>query len=188
MGKWIAIAIMVLYSCGKKHAEVSNDNIAKADSLYNKASLLITKNQLHQKDDELAFDLLNQAIELNPINVNYNLNRAAVKINLLMFESAIEDLEIVLRSDPKNILALLNVALCNNHLKQYEKSMIYSTRAIDINPSYGYAYYIRSDSHLYQNQMDDMCDDLDKAWRYKYAPAANRISQYCNKNIKKLTF
>lgn len=188
MAKWLAIASILLLGCYGQPIKETAENLEVADSLYKKAVPFITKNQLHQKDDELAFDLLNRAVILDPSNMAYRLDRAAVKINLLLFEEAIDDLEKVLRRDSNNVFALLNVALCYNHLEMYDRSLEYSTKAIQIHPSFGYAYFIRSDSHLYKNELDKMCSDLNKAFQYKYAPAANRISRYCNQKIKNFTF
>jgi len=189
MEKWLAITIiLMLLACNPIHDKVNNKNNQAADSLFHLATSLITTNAQEPKDDPRALMYLNKAIKLNPNESNYHLNRGAAKINLLLFEEAISDFKFVLEKDASNVNALINIAMCYNHIGAYDQAIVYSSKAINLNDNMGYAYYVRSDSYLYKNDYDNLCKDLDASFKRNYTPAANRISNYCNKKIKHLTF
>lgn len=192
MEKWYSIVCLLLIgvACNSHPSTtaISAKKQQKADSLFQLASTQITQNQNELKDDPLALKYLDEAIQLNPHKIDFYLNRGAAKINLLMYQEAISDFEVVLAKDSTNVNALLNTGLCYNHLKNYNQGIAYATKAIKQNDQLGYAYYVRSDGYLYLNDIDKLCKDLEAAMKRNYQPAIQRMSMYCNKNIKHLKF
>lgn len=135
MAKWYSIVALVLvFSCKNKiEPNLTSKQLKTADSLYNLATKFITKHPDTLLNDVYALQLLDKAIAINKLNVNYLLDRGAAKINLLMYKQAIFDFDNVITLMPNNERTYLNAALCHNQLQQFDISIAKSTKTIQIN-------------------------------------------------------
>lgn len=189
----VMCAISLVYPSCSIPTVPSQQNTQTADSLYQQAAQYITSDPNNLKDDVKALSILNQAIDIVDNNPRYYIDRGAAKINLLLFQEAIADFEQAIRIEPKNAISYANVALCYNQLAQYDRAIVQADKAIALNPQMGYAYYLRSESHLYKGDTLLMCNDLAQAMNFNFTAAADRIFRYCNNSnnnqkIKMLKF
>lgn len=53
------------------------------------------------------------------------------------------------------------------------------TKAIEVKPDYGEAYYYRALSENYSGKKEESCKDFKKAIDYKYEKAAAKMAEVC---------
>lgn len=181
--------VLLLTACNSTQSKMVSDSTnAKVDSLLTLATSHLTMHQNDLKKDEIAEELLTEALSYNSSSIDVLIQRGAARINLLRFQDALSDFEKVLTLDPENSTALTNTALCYNHLKEFDKAITYAEKSIQYNANIGYTYYVLSDSYLYKNDIDNLCKSLKLAAEYNYKPALNRMGLYCKTNFKNLKF
>ena len=113
---FILILVVFFAACDFKTAEYY---LSAAESLSDKGEYLE------------ANKLLDKAIEKNNQYWGAYINRGANKSLLNDFEGAIEDYQIVLKSDKKNTLALFNIANNYKRLEEYQKAVDYYNEAFN---------------------------------------------------------
>lgn len=182
-----AVALLLVLGCiapkQKTTSQLTTNNVAKADSLYQIAGQLMLKNEQPK-----ALVLLNKAIQLNPQNANYYLDRGAAKINLLLYQEGLSDLKEALNRNLINekvyvnmAVAQNNIAIETNNLSHLDTAIVYSTKAIQLNNNFGFAYYIRGESFLFKGDTISLCNNLSKALKTGFNEAMPRILKYCSK-------
>lgn len=183
-----AVALLLVLGCMAPKQKTTNlpkttNNVAKADSLYQIAGQLMLKNEQPK-----ALVLLNKAIQLNPQNANYYLDRGAAKVNLLLYQEGLSDLKEALNRNLINekvyvnmAVAENNIAIETNNLSHLDTAIVYSTKAIQLNNNFGFAYYIRGESFLFKGDTISFCNNLSKALKTGFNEAMPRILKYCSK-------
>ena len=180
-----AVALLLVLGCMAPKQKTTNlpkttNNVAKADSLYQIAGQLMLKNEQPK-----ALVLLNKAIQLNPQNANYYLDRGAAKVNLLLYQEGLSDLKEALNRNLINekvyvnmAVAENNIAIETNNLSHLDTAIVYSTKAIQLNNNFGFAYYIRGESFLFKGDTISLCNNLSKALKTGFNEAMPRILKY----------
>ncbi len=183
-----AVALLLVLGCMAPKQKTTNlpkttNNVAKADSLYQIAGQLMLKNEQPK-----ALVLLNKAIQLNPQNANYYLDRGAAKVNLLLYQEGLSDLKEALNRNLINEKVYVNMAVAENNiaieinnLSHLDTAIVYSTKAIQLNNNFGFAYYIRGESFLFKGDTISLCNNLSKALKTGFNEAMPRILKYCSK-------
>ena len=74
-----------------------------------------------------------------------------------------------------------NIAIETNNLSHLDTAIVYSTKAIQLNNNFGFAYYIRGESFLFKGDTISLCNNLSKALKTGFNEAMPRILKYCSK-------
>lgn len=74
-----------------------------------------------------------------------------------------------------------NIAIEINNLSHLDTAIVYSTKAIQLNNNFGFAYYIRGESFLFKGDTISLCNNLSKALKTGFNEAMPRILKYCSK-------
>jgi tetratricopeptide (TPR) repeat protein len=155
----------------------------EADSLYKLADVF---RQQERWEDALRH--LNWAIKRYDKEPLYFLDRGAVYIQITLPEKAITDLLYARQLDSTNAALAMriyaNLAVAENNLEHWDKSIAYSTKTLSYNKQWGFPYFIRSESYQHKGDTVQMCNDLTMALRYGVPQARERILRYCAKEVQ----
>jgi tetratricopeptide (TPR) repeat protein len=89
-----------------------------------------------EKEHEQAIEKYNKAIELIPNFFEAIDNRAFAKMDLGLWDAAIEDFTLSLTVNPDSLLAVFSIGECYFKAEEYEKAKGYFEQAVVINPSH----------------------------------------------------
>jgi tetratricopeptide (TPR) repeat protein len=96
--------------------------------------------KLRQGDNEAALLWFNKAVEADPSNANYYLQRAFVNNVLEHYEAAIKDYDKVLEMHPNNVFAYVSRGSCKNKLEKFEDAMFDFNKALSLDEDNQEAY------------------------------------------------
>ena len=176
---------LILIICGvlfsfcennKRNQSIENENSIEADSLYQEAVKLLNSDK-----DPYALQLLSKALNLVPDNVLYNLDRGVAHMNVMEYEKAKQDFLVVLSLDSLNVKAMFNLAVVLNNLEQFDDSIIYTNKAIQLNPQFCDLFLIRGESYLFKADTLQMCKDYTTALQKGCSNAKDRLMSHCIK-------
>lgn len=112
---FVLFVSILLTGCDFRSTE---DYLREVDKLY------------EEKKYAEAIVLLDKAISRNSENLTLYINRGVNKAALEDFKNAINDYKLVLARDPKNTLALFNMGIAHNNLKDYTTAIDYFNEAM----------------------------------------------------------
>jgi tetratricopeptide (TPR) repeat protein len=104
-----------------------------------------------------------RAIEIDPRDAGYWLNRGIAKEKISDWAGAFSDYSAALQLDKQHEKAWFNRGNLMYRLRKYEEAIKDYDIAIQIHPAYGHAYYNRALSKHYLSMNDKSCDDLNLA-------------------------
>ncbi len=181
----VCLGLGLCFSCNKKteiaNSKINNENETKAAKLYQKADSLIQVDGLPE-----ALMLLDKAIQLDTNKALYYLDRGAVKIRLFLYTESLADLNKALQKEPDNVKVLINIAMAENNLaleehqpKRLDTAIDFANHAIQLNPNFGFAYFVRGESYLFKNDTAQLCHNLALALKTNFQEALPRFLKYC---------
>jgi tetratricopeptide (TPR) repeat protein len=115
--------------------------------------------EANNKKYDVAINMYNQVITLNPDIEEVYVNRGSAYDYLEKYDEAIADYNKAIELNPKFALAYNNRGNAFNKLKQYDNAFKDYITAIELNPKFALAYFNRghtfSDLHQYDNAIKD---------------------------------
>jgi len=121
------------------------------------------KSKYDAGDNEGAIQDYSKAIELNPTDETYYINRGRVKFRLKDYQSSIQDNTNAIELNPKNDTAYNNIGAAKLALKDFEETIQYCNKAIELNPKLGQAYNNRGAAKMYLKDYHSAIQDCNKA-------------------------
>lgn len=118
---------------------------------------------IQKKDFNQAILYFNKAIELDPTNPMFYINRGAAYAAKGRNDQAVSDWTKALEIDPKHRSAYYNRGRTFCVMKQYDKAISDLDKALEINPRHAPSYYERGIAYYEKNQYDLALSDFDKA-------------------------
>ncbi|MEH2535567.1 tetratricopeptide (TPR) repeat protein [Bradyrhizobium sp. AZCC 1588] len=112
---------------------------------------------------EKAIERLNQAIELDPDNPHFRLNRGSAYAGNRQFDKAIEDYDRAIAIDPSSSLAFLARAEAYVRMADYEHAIEDFGEAIRLFPGNARAYLTRGTTYANKREYDRAIEDLDQS-------------------------
>lgn len=94
--------------------------------------LFLTDEQKHEE----AIDAYSKGVDLFPLFYEAIDNRAFCKMNLALWEAAIEDFNLSLQVNPVSVLAEFSIGECCLRLKRYEDARLQFEKALAIDPDH----------------------------------------------------
>ncbi|WP_428331166.1 tetratricopeptide repeat protein [Mucilaginibacter sp.] len=139
------------------------DNKKKLAKLYSNRGA----NETELKQFDKAIADYNIAISLNPVSGAYYWERAIAYTSMGNFKQSIDDYlkaATLYKDDNKNIAIIYNNCADNAYfMNDYQKVIDYSTKAIELNPTYSSPYYYRAKTYLKKlNKKDAAIPDFKK--------------------------
>jgi len=116
-----------------------------------------------QRDYENTNMAYSRIIELNN-SVDYRLKRAQLKMSVKSYKEAINDLEVILKSDECHIIALQMLINCYSALKNFRNAEKLCSRLIGCNPNSG--YFSRANFYLHTEKYQKAVDDFTEGLKY----------------------
>jgi tetratricopeptide (TPR) repeat protein len=132
------------------------------------------------KQYDKAIEYYTKAMNAKPEYLLALNNRGAAKLEAGRLEEAKKDFEEVLIKDPKNASAFNNLASLAIKQKDYKKAKDMSTKAIELNPSSGPAYFNRGIARQMLHEEDGSCADWKKASDLGVSAAKSFMNTDCN--------
>ncbi len=126
-----------------------------------------------------AMDDVNKCLALNKDCADAYSHRAKMKNDAEDFKGAVEDLNLVLKHQPRNFMALYYIAYTWHNQQDYNKSTEVCNKVIAMKPDYSYSYFLRALNNIKQNRMNSVCEDLHKAYSLGCPEARQVINDYC---------
>lgn len=127
-----------------------------------------------------AIDDFDKALELQEVNQSrVYLNRGISKLNLENPDSAIEDFELAIDSNPQNISAYNYRGMVNYRNNRYDLAIEDFDRIININPLNDVAYYNRGMAFLRSGDPGNACVDFHTACQIGSRSACQMIIMEC---------
>ncbi|MBI5218370.1 MAG: tetratricopeptide repeat protein [Bacteroidia bacterium] len=117
------------------------------------------KSKLKAGDYKGAAEDFTKAIQLNPKDMNYYLQRGMAYGLLEDYESAIKDYTTVITAEPKHIFAYISRGGAYNKTKKYEKALTDFNKAIEIDPENTEAYNNRGWAKKFLGDKKGACKD-----------------------------
>ncbi len=114
------------------------------------------------KSYEKAIDDLNKAIELDPNNSQFYLDRVNRYLSLMSYEKAIDDCNKAIELDPNNAEFYLGRGICYFFLKSYDKAIDDLNKAIEFDPENSIYYVYRGECYLSLQSYDKAIEDFNK--------------------------
>ena len=181
----LCLGLCLCLACNKKtdttNRKLNNENEIKAAEIYQKADSLIQIDKLPE-----ALMLLDKVVQLDTNKALYYLDRGAVKIRLFLYTESLPDLNKALQKEPNNVKVLINIAIAENNLaleknqpEHLDTAINYADRALQLNPNFGFAYFVRGESYLFKNDTSRLCDNLAQALKNNFKEAMPRFLKYC---------
>jgi tetratricopeptide (TPR) repeat protein len=93
--------------------------------------------------------------------------------------SAIQELNTIIRLNPKHIKAIVLRGMSKHNLKDERGAISDFTLVINIDKNYADAYFLRGVSRILNNQKEEGCRDLSKAGELGIAEAYTIIESRC---------
>jgi tetratricopeptide (TPR) repeat protein len=141
----------------------ANEKSAAAYNYRSQANL-----RLHHTDKALAD--ANEALALDPKNIEYLYNRASVYIRRGTefrteddFDKAVKDLDVALEIDPKNIRAINTRGALHMGQRKYDQAVVDYNGAIDVNPKDAPSWNHRGEAYYQLGEWDNALADYRKA-------------------------
>lgn len=132
----------------KKALAIDPDHVA---TLYNLA--LVYNYQL--RDHTQALTLINQAMALNPTEVDYIVTRGKIYTLLGQRDSAEADFKAAIGREPRSWLHYADRAEFYTRFQEYDNAIADYSKAIELAPVQGFLYYQRAELYrLYKNDTD----------------------------------
>lgn len=122
-----------------------------------------------------------RALQLDPGNNEYQLNRAKIYIKLEQYESAEQDLITVLDKQPSNEEAYFNLAAIAHKKSQFEEAIKLLDLAIFYYPKYQKAFVNLSIAYYSLKDYANACDNLKKAISLGYVADPKMINSFCER-------
>lgn len=144
------------------------------DLLYDNLSLLYFDQGMY----ELAITYAGKRIQLNPKNPVPYIDRGLSYRKMKKYEEAERDFNKSLALKPDFFRAFGYRAFLYLETGKYQNSVDDATRAVEINPKYGYGYLVLAQAKQKLGQTD-FCMDLYNAKKYGNSEAEEAIRQYC---------
>lgn len=138
------------------------------------------------KKNDLAIDYFNNALNIDPENIDVNYYLAMYYQESGRYENAIQLYNFILDRQPDFYIALYNIAYIKLvYQNEYETAIEYFTRVIDINPEYTEAYYNRGFTYELLHDVDRSRNDYKKTLELhpnyeKAIDGLNRVDDYLN--------
>jgi len=126
-----------------------------------------------------AIDDYSKAIELDPGNPEYYLERGMIFEKIEALDKAVSDFEAALRYDDANFQIWYNLANAHFLMENYLSSVEAYSRAIDLESGKPELYYNRAIAHFYIKEMDKACEDMNKAKVLGMTSTNRFLSKYC---------
>ena len=138
----------------------------------------------NRKDYDGAIDNYTKAINLDPKNVGFYINRGYVYYKKGDYPQAIKDCTKAIELDPKNAAAYINRGYVYYKKGEYIQAIADCTKAIEIDPKLATAYNNRGAAYKNKGEYNEAIADFTRAIELdpKYAKAySNRGYAYSNK-------
>lgn len=114
----------------------------------------------HQRRNPLAVNYYNNALNIEPHNIQALYNLAMFYQETEDYEKALEKYRMILQIDPQNKLALHNMGwIYLTAEEKYEEAVVFFTKAIEIDPNYIEAIYNRGFSSELLGHYDNARQD-----------------------------
>ncbi len=114
----------------------------------------------HQRHNPLAVNYYNNALNIEPNNIQALYNLAMFYQETEDYEKALEKYRMILQIDPQNKLALHNMGwIYLTGEEKYEEAVVFFTKAIEVDPNYVEAIYNRGFSSELLKHYDDARQD-----------------------------
>ncbi len=132
---------------------------------------------LDKGEPRLALKAFDEALEIDPQQLEPRLARARANLELDNFESAIQDCNDVLAIDRRDSQAWELLARAQYRAGHFDLALQDADSALKINPMLPEPYFIRARVHSEKKQPDLAIDDLDQAIRLRPEEARYRIAR-----------
>lgn len=139
-----------------KAVELSGDKIDKL------SESLVLRGALGDDDQSRLADF-NQAVKIDPSNVEAIRSRAAQYLRMNDVAKAIEDFQLWIENDAKNVQAYFGIVQALMSEERFEEAVEYLGKAIEINPEAYEPYSLRSRLNLQLDKFDAAFDDAQQA-------------------------
>ncbi|HBX53571.1 MAG: hypothetical protein A2275_08675 [Bacteroidetes bacterium RIFOXYA12_FULL_35_11] len=117
------------------------------------------KNKFKNRDYKGAVEDFTKAIELDPNDMNFYLQRGYAYGLIDNYESAITDYTTIIKKEPKHTFAYISRGAAYNKLKKYEKALNDLSKAIELDPSNTEAYNNRGWAKKFMGDKKGACKD-----------------------------
>ncbi|MBN2173256.1 MAG: tetratricopeptide repeat protein [Bacteroidales bacterium] len=137
-----------------------------------------------EKKNDLAIDYLNNALNIDPDNIESLYYLAMFYQNTERYEKAIQVYHSIVAKDGRFFYGYYNIGYINLvYLKNFEEAIDYFNKAIEINPEYADAYYNRGFAYELLKDVEKSRADYQKTLEinsnYSFAiEGLNRIDKY----------
>ncbi len=128
-----------------------------------KSGMISAINLFNQGKKNEALKIFEYLIQNTTFDKDLFFNYAFVLGNMGSYEKEQNIYELILRTYPDDVEALVNLAISNNETKKYNKAILSSSRAIDLRQDIPEAYEARGIARLAINNVPEGIDDL-KIW------------------------
>ena len=140
------------------------------------------------KKSDLAIDYFNNALNIDPANIDVRYSLGMYYQETGRYEKAIQSYEFLLEQDPSFYIADFNIGyIYLVYLKDFKSAVDYFTRTIDLNPEYTEAYYNRGFAYELLKDPENSRKDYEKVLELhpnyeKAIEGMNRITEYLEGN------
>ena len=115
------------------------------------------------RDFESAIKLCNEALQLNPTNIDAHVNRGAAYGELRNFTAALADFNKAIELNPNQAAAYNGRGTAYLNQREHERAIQDYTKALQLNPNFTIAYYNRGWAYDELNQYERAIADYTKA-------------------------
>lgn len=136
------------------------------------------------KKNDLAIDYFNNALNIDPLNIDVNYYLGMYYQETGRYEKAIQSYNFILGQQPDFYIANYNIGYIHLvYLNDYPAAVDYFTRTIELNPEYAEAYYNRGFAYELMKDAERSRKDYEKTLElhpnYELAiDGLNRITDY----------
>ena len=140
--------------------------------------------KIDRKNYSGALEDLNKSINIKPTDYAYN-NRGRINLILGHYEEALSDFNYAAQKADINLYQILfSRGFVYLQLKRYQQAIDDFTKAIDLNPSFGKAFFNRGNTKFLMNDIDGACKDWIQAKRFGDQRASQALSEKCYKKVE----
>ena len=149
---------------GQRERETVTAEFAAEDKIF-QANLKVEESlkSFINRDFESAIKLCNEALQLNPTNVDAHVNRGAAYGELRNFTAALADFNKAIELNPNHAAAYNGRGTAYLNQRQHEQAIADYTKALQLNPNFTIAYYNRGWAYDELNQYERAIADYTKA-------------------------
>lgn len=136
------------------------------------------------KKNDLAIDYFNNALNIDPLNIDVNYYLGMYYQESGHYDKAIQSYNFILEQQPDFYIANFNIAYINLvYLNEFEVAVDYFSRTIELNPEYAEAYYNRGFAYELLKDVVNSRKDYEMTLELhpnydKAIDGLNRISNY----------